>query len=557
MEFENERKELLSILDFPEGRKEAILDSLVDSDIYYDSIDVSEDVYTDTEIDSWSSRICCLDGTKKLLHNIIHKPINNVETLSQRQACYEQEDCDLSVLKEYERDVLWVYTMNDEIKKNSIIHVLFPSTFLISYINHIECVLRFYHMYKIYFNPLSTLIYPIMSLFAPLYYLRRYLNINMSFSMYASILSKLFRTVFSYTNNVKQFLIKIVSVAFYIFLFSYNIYQTFEYSYMLHGVRQQLFDRIRNFNAFVKEAFDIFQRLPEDIAVPWIKNCDVKPLRLSDSMSSVYKLWKNKELKACISGILLKVYTIDAIFSVARMKRHYRWCDVTYTDSTRLWHMKNPLLHVKQVGNPVDLSRNIILTGPNAAGKTTYAKTMLFNIILSQSVGVAYAIRAEVCAYDNISSFMRIKDVLGSKSYFEAEAEYCLAMMNRAKLLCDSNKRGLFIMDEPMHSTPPTEGMATAYAVIEYIGMLTGITIIVTTHFYRLTSLEQAYDGMYVNVSVEAIKEEVGYRFPYTIKRGPSNQCIAIELLDSKDFPKSVIESAVIMKNKICEDKSR
>jgi hypothetical protein len=31
-------------------------------------------------------------------------------------------------------------------------------------------------------------------------------------------------------------------------------------------------------------------------------------------------------------------------------------------------------------------------------------------------------------------------------------------------------------MDEPMHSTPPTEGMATAYAVIEYLSKLNGIT---------------------------------------------------------------------------------
>lgn len=553
MEYENEKKELLDLLEFSGKKKEIILNSLVGTDIYYQNIDVSEDVYTDTDIDRWSADITSLDGTKKLLHNIVHRPTNDVSILMKRQACYNAEECDLSTLQEYEEDVLWVYTMNDEIKKNNLIHVLFPSTFLISYINHIECVLNFYHIYKIYINPLSNLIYPIMSLFAPLYYMRRYLGLNISFAMYSSVLYKLIRTVFSYSNNIKQFLLKIVSFGFYVFLFSYNIYQTFEYSCMLHGVRQALYERIRNFNAFMREASIIFSRLPADIASAFIRGDDVQAISLDDNMSSIYKLWKDKELKKRISNVLLKVYTIDMVFSVARMKNSYRWCVVNYAKNTRLWHMKNPLLCLNQVANPVDLGKNIILTGPNAAGKTTYVKTMLFNVLLSQSLGVVYAMKADVEIYDSISSFMRIKDVLGSKSYFEAEAEYCLAMMNKAKLMSDSNKRGLFIMDEPMHSTPPTEGMATAYAVVEYIGMLTGITIIITTHFYMLTTLEDVYADKFLNLSVEAIKSQDRYSFPYTIKRGPSNQCIAIELLDSKDFPKSVIDSAVIMKNKICD----
>ena len=44
------------------------------------------------------------------------------------------------------------------------------------------------------------------------------------------------------------------------------------------------------------------------------------------------------------------------------------------------------------------------------------------------------------------------------------------------------------------------------------------------------------------------------YIFPYKIKRGYSYLCIAIELLDIKEFPSIIIDNAIKMKNKICND---
>jgi DNA mismatch repair ATPase MutS len=156
---------------------------------------------------------------------------------------------------------------------------------------------------------------------------------------------------------------------------------------------------------------------------------------------------------------------------------------------------------------------------------------------------------------------MRVSDILGTRSYFEAEAEYCLNMIKKAVDISVTQKKGLFLMDEPMHSTPPTEGMATAYAVIEYLSKLNGITLIITTHFHRLVKLEELYPDKFINLSVDAIATKAAeaadknrYIFPYKIRRGYSYLCIAIELLDIKEFPSVIIENAIKMKNKICND---
>jgi hypothetical protein len=554
---EQERQELFELLDFTDAKKQIILNNIIKTQTLYDTIDVSDDVYKDTGIHTWAASLPMLDGSKALIQRLVKCPTNNKQLLEQRQNAYKniQESLDFSILKDYEDDILWIYKLNEEVKSNNLIHILFPSTFIISYINHFEPLLEMYHMYKIYFIPLNIIIYPILSLFAPLYYLNKYLGFKISMKTYFNIIGKIVKFMFTFTGNLKATLIKIVSISFYVFLFGYNIYQTVEYSYMLYSVKSTLYKKISNLNIFIKEAYKI---LPMDISA-FIKNIPNNiDIKITNNFSSIYKVWKDPDIKTKISNLLVTIYTADIIHSIANMlkKSGGNWSLVSFENqqTTKIWSMRNPLLPDTQKANPVNMSKNVIMTGPNAAGKTTYVKSILSNVILSQTFGIAYGIKAETILYDNIASFMRVSDVLGSKSYFEAEAEYCKQMMKKADALSKAGKYGLFLMDEPMHSTPPMEGMATAYAVAEYIGKLPKCTIILTTHFHKLVLLEKEYPEHFINLSVEAIPRSNGFLFPYAIKRGYSYQCIAIELLSAKEFPEQVIKSAINMKNKICAE---
>ena len=148
---------------------------------------------------------------------------------------------------------------------------------------------------------------------------------------------------------------------------------------------------------------------------------------------------------------------------------------------------------------------------------------------------------------------MRISDTLGKNSYFEAETELCNSMIEIAENLNKKGKRGLFIMDEPMHSTPPIEGISVAYSVAEYLAKIKGITLIITTHFHHLIELEDTYKSLFINLSFLATYNEKTktYDFNYKINRGGTKQIIAIELLEKKKFNKDIIKSAIEMKNKL------
>ena len=59
-----------------------------------------------------------------------------------------------------------------------------------------------------------------------------------------------------------------------------------------------------------------------------------------------------------------------------------------FSDSkTKIKGVYYPHIDTTPVKNDVDLSRNIIITGPNAAGKTTILKSTMFAIITSQQFG--------------------------------------------------------------------------------------------------------------------------------------------------------------------------
>lgn len=550
-------EEFRELFDFDKAKKTVILDKIITDDIITgDKIDISDDVYKDTGIHEWASKIPTLEGSKLLIKKLIKNPINDRELLIYRQNSFVDYDIDIEILKDYEDDILWIYKIAEEISDNSSIEILFPSSFIISYINYFEYLLDTYHMYKIYFIPITSILYPVTTFLAPYFYLNNYMKMNISFSSYINTIYYIFSILLKPSGNFRQDLTKFVTLFLYVGIYLYNMYQTYEIAVFLYNTKEKLHDKMEGLVKFVKHSLNITKNVSKNVLDAFfIIEKNFEHLDINNTMTDIYKIWKDKELKNKVSALLKTIYGIDVLYAINNLLLTDDWSVPDYNDTeTTMWSAKNPVLKEEQVSNPINLDRNIIVTGPNAGGKTTYVKTILSNVILSQTFGITYSLKSKMILYDTINSFMRVSDELGNKSYFEAEAEYCLNMINKAKEISEYNERGLFLMDEPMHSTPPTEGMATAYAVIEYLSKMSGISLIITTHFHKLVKLEELYPDKFINLSVDAIPQDDKYYFPYKINKGHSYLCIAIELLDIKDFPKEIIDNAIKMKNKICYD---
>ena len=561
----NAIEELNVFFEIPDATVNILLDDILKNNNISNKIIVSDNVYTDTTIDEWFNKRPTTIGGMKIINKIIKTPINDKELLIQRQKSnYELLNYQQEILKNNEKDLLWIMTLKDEIDDDLAINLLYPSTYLINNMNYCSYLLDIYHFYKIILMPLTSLIYPLSIIYTPYYYINRYLHIDMSFVKYMGIIYEFLKLLFKLSGNIKTDLTKIITIFIYLSIYIYSIYQTFYISYIIYKTREKLFNKLIGLVDFIKTSITIIKQsnniwksfflYSNSITDEEINNSINNLSLLDNNLSTVYKLWKNDNYKYDIINLLKIIYTIDAIDVICKLKNTNNWCLPTYNDTnTKILAVNNPLLPLNQVSNPVNLSKNIIITGVNAGGKTTYVKSITINIILAQTIGIVNALKGNVYLYDAIITFMRVSDELGSKSYFEAETSHCNNMINVADELFKKNKRGLFLMDEPMHSTPPIEGVSVAFSVAEYLAKLKSVTLIITTHFHNLIELEDKYKSLFINLNVNATYNEKTklYDFNYKINRGGSTQIIAIELLEKHKFNKDIINSAIEMKNKL------
>jgi len=565
-------KDINKQLELSDKQINILLDTILKDPIIKDKIEISNNIYIDTKIDEWFKKKQTTLGGKIIAEYIIKNPIINKELLLKRQNInFEIFNYQLNVLKNNEKDILWIMTLKKEIDENLSINLLFPSLYWFNNLNEYHLFLNIYHIYKIFFMPLSCLLYPLSIIFGPYYYLTAQLKLTISLSTYFYMMYECLKILFKPTGNFKKDIFKLITLFIYIFVYIYSIYQTFILAYVVYKTRERLLEKMKGLVTFIKTSI-ILIKSSKNIWKHYylydyeFTNNNEFIERLSNinyDLSSIYKLWKRENFKEDIIKLLKIIYTLDVINSITKLKKLYVKVNYITDTNSKIWNIKNPLLEDNQVVNPVSLEKNIIITGVNAGGKTTYVKSIASNIILSQTIGLVYGYKADLLIYDAIISFMRLNDEVGIKSYFEAETECCNNMIICADKLKNTNKHGLFLLDEPMHSTPPIEGVSVAYSIIKYLGKINNIRTIITTHYHKLIELEeQTENNNFINLHVNANKINVDinkheYVFDYKIRRGGSKQTIAIELLEKHKFNDEIINYAIEIKNKLCNDNLR
>jgi hypothetical protein len=193
------------------------------------------------------------------------------------------------------------------------------------------------------------------------------------------------------------------------------------------------------------------------------------------------------------------------------------------------------------VANDVSLDKQLIITGPNAAGKTTVIKTTLFNLILSQQIGYGFYDRAEINPYDFLHCYLNIPDTSGRDSLFQAESRRCMEILRC--IIDNPAKRHFCIFDELYSGTNPYEAVAAAYGYIDYISKNPNVDLILTTHYIELCELLEKHNaGAITNLhmSVSPLTGE----YLYKIAGGISTIKGGLKVLRDLDYPNEIVESA-------------
>jgi hypothetical protein len=445
-------------------------------------------------------------------------------------------------------------------------------------LNNNSIVLQALSVYNLS-TPIISLAVPILFLLLP-FFIIKLQGHNVTFELYLNhlktvfanhIIGKLF-TSFSETNLSNKIYI-FFSFGFYIFQLYLNINGCIKYFHnikYIHNTLQDLklyiLDTLKKYEHFLNFTknlihYKVFnERIVSNIAIfnsylrelkklsPYSLSMS-KLVELGQLMKCFYCLNKNDNFISSLyfsfgfNGYLKNIESIQNYINNKVMNYcSYNCNKPTNFDNSYFANLNNietiDETKRKIVKNSYKLDKNIIITGPNASGKTTLLKSTLFNIILCQQIGCGFFDGASVKVYDYIHCYINIPDTGGRDSLYQAEARQCKNILQLIENNKDKNHFCVF--DELYSGTNPDEAITTAYGYLNYLNKLKNIDYMLTTHYNKLCKkLNSENNNFYMKVKKNTSNDD--FEYTYKIKKGISNVKGALKVLKDLEYPDNII----------------
>ena len=417
-------------------------------------------------------------------------------------------------------------------------------------------------------NPLFTLIFPILILIIP-FFLIKIQKQNISFNQYCSVLKNII-----IKHTVGKIFFEFNDVGWdrkFIMLFSFvmyivNIYQNFIscYNFYLNYFKiKQYMNKIKNFitisiknidilNKYCKNSYQYFANKNMDIKNTLLnfnnslsdinfKNTNIKDVsKIGNLLYCFYQLFYNKNYNLAIDYSLYLNGYIDNILNlqINLKNKKINFCNFTDKNTKFIDSYFAPLIETKYITNKYSLKNNLIISGPNASGKTTVLKSTLFNIIISQQLGLGFYRKCNLNPYRYIHSYLNIPDTSERDSLFQAEARRCKEILDLITS-SNNNERHFCIFDELYSGTNPSEAIASAYSILINMSKYKNLNLMLTTHYNCLCSLLND-KKKFTNFKMQIINDENTYKLIH----GINNINGGIKILKELNYSSDIIVDA-------------
>jgi DNA mismatch repair protein MutS len=182
----------------------------------------------------------------------------------------------------------------------------------------------------------------------------------------------------------------------------------------------------------------------------------------------------------------------------------------------------------------------VVLTGPNMSGKSTYLRQVALIVLMAQIGSYVPAASAHLGVVDRI--FTRIG---ASDEIARGQSTFMVEMVETANILHHATSRSLLILDEIGRGTSTYDGLAIAWAVIEYIHnhpRLRAKTLF-ATHYHELTDLAERLPHV-TNFNVAVAEQGDTVVFLHMIVPGSADRSYGVHVAQMAGLPKPVVDRA-------------
>ena len=181
-----------------------------------------------------------------------------------------------------------------------------------------------------------------------------------------------------------------------------------------------------------------------------------------------------------------------------------------------------------------------VITGPNMAGKSTYMRQVALIALMAHIGSFVPAKEAKIPVTDRIFTRVGASDDLAS-----GQSTFMVEMSETAYILRNATAKSLVILDEIGRGTSTFDGLAIAWAVVEYLcdKQKSGAKTLFATHYHELSELEGHIDGVQnYCISVKEHGEDV--IFLRKIIRGGADKSFGIHVARLAGVPHPVLVRA-------------
>lgn len=243
-----------------------------------------------------------------------------------------------------------------------------------------------------------------------------------------------------------------------------------------------------------------------------------------------------------LQQLRMQVGRADALYARSRYKAVYRCTRPQLSQDGRLvlHNARHPLLGEQAVPISLEIGPSIkavVISGPNAGGKTVTIKTVGLFVLMHQFLYVVPADSSTV-----LPLFHNVYTDIGDEQSIEASlSTFSAHMKNIAKILQACDQHTLLILDELASQTDPLEGSALAHAILEYCINKAALTL-VTSHFLVLKQIGYAKPQV-LNAAMEF--DEQTHEPTFRIISGIPGESHALDTARRMEMPQEVLKAAM------------
>ncbi len=246
---------------------------------------------------------------------------------------------------------------------------------------------------------------------------------------------------------------------------------------------------------------------------------------------------------------------IDSVFARAKYSLEIigSFPQIKHNDKFAIIDARHPLL-VKKFGRrdavplnvELDGVKVILITGPNAGGKTVVLKTIGLLSLMLQS-----GIHIPVSPDSNFHIFGKILLDIGDEQSIEDDlSTFSSHLKNLKSILEEADENSLVLLDEIGTGTDPTEGSALAAAILKAL-LIKSALVFASTHHGSLKLFAYSYEGMQ-NAAMQFDHERLTPTYKFVL--GIPGSSYAFEIASRLGFEESLLTEA---KNNIESDKHK